>query len=324
MSEANPHLAALEEFLRETIKANYYLTFNDLEPQEIVSQLTQQLSDNQFLWVDNTVYVPNLLTVLVPSGSPDKLEEIEVIFNSVVFMKYLYEYMTEAGYKLFDFVKVDVEEIKTGGRVALKFYWPSPEEVREDFTVQLDKNEGKILEVYPPKSEIPQLARLTALNAETYRVDYIVTKQITYIGRLKNIIDKETGHMLRRNDFIFARHPDPMSTNSSVSRLHAKIVYMNGQFHLYDTGSANGTSITRNDDTINLPRAEHRCEPLQDSDILNFGSAQVRFQMISSEDATQLVTLPKSIHEIEETSTGADTTYRITREQIDDELKKFQ
>jgi len=240
--------------------------------------------------------VPNLLSVMMPGSSPDKIEELEVLFNSVVFMKYLYEYMTDLGYKLFDFVKVDVERCETteSRRVALRFYWPTPEEVREDFTVVLDEPTGKIVEVYTPTAEIPLLARLNALNATTYRMNYVITKKISYIGRLKNIIDKETGHMLRRNDFVFARDPDPDSVSSSVSRLHAKIVFDDGKFFLFDTGSANGTSITRSGKTIELPRAESWGEPLEDGDVINFGSAQVGFQFISEEEAANLVSMPSN------------------------------
>src|SRR5437667_11170704 len=157
MAHNNPHLAALEDFLRETVKANYYLTLDDLRPEEVVDQIDTQLTKNRFEWVDNTVYVPNLLTVTAPGDSPDKMEEVEVIFNSVVFMKYLYEYMTESGYKLFDFVKVEVEPSQDPAikRVTLKFYWPAPGEVREDFTVLLNEPGGKIVQVFTPKAEIP-------------------------------------------------------------------------------------------------------------------------------------------------------------------------
>lgn len=322
MTELHPRLAALEEFLRETVKANYYLTLEDLRPEEVVFQISNQLENSHFRWVDNTVYVPNLLSVVAPANAPDKLEELEVIFNSVVFMKYLYEYMTESGYKLFDFVKVEVDPL--GGpnqRVAVKFYWPSPDEVREDFTVRLDTQERKIIEVFSPRAEIPLLARLTALNAETYRVNYVITKQVTYIGRLRNVTDKETGHMLRRNDFIFARHPDPMSTNSSVSRLHAKIIFENDQFYLYDTGSANGTSIMRGGETIELPRAETKGELLKDGDIINFGTAQVSFQLVSSEEAASLASMPEERLR-EEIADGMDSTFKIEREDINKEMKK--
>jgi hypothetical protein len=326
MTHSNPHLASLEEFLRETVKANYYLTFDDLDPEQVVDQITTQLSNNLFEWVDNTVYVPNLLTVYVPGGSPDKMEEFEVIFNSVVFMKYLYEYMTESGYKLFDFVKVEVEPFQkdTDQRVELRFYWPAPEEVREDFTVLLNETGGKIVEVYTPKAEIPRLARLNALNAQTYRVNYVITKRITYIGRLRNIIDKETSHMLRRNDFVFARDPDPSSISNSVSRLHAKIIFMEDQFFLFDTGSANGTSITRDGKTIELPRAESRGEVLEDGDILNFGSAQVGFQFISHEEADGLALLP-SPKIFDDIGDSDDTTHRtIDRAQIKAEIEKIK
>lgn len=325
MAQSNPHLAALEELLRETIKANYCLTLDDLHPESVINEITTQLEANRFEWLDNTIYVPNLLTIDAMGCAPDKLEEIEVLFNSVVFMKYLYEYMTDAGYKLFDFVKIELNAPPGPPQpIKLHFYWPSPEEVREDFTVLLDKQEGKIVEVYAPKAEIAHLARLSALNAETYRVDYVITKQITYLGRLRNVIDRETGYMLRRNDFIFARSPDPNSINSSVSRLHAKIVYEDGIFYLYDTGSANGTSITRNHNSIELPRAEIRGEILEDGDVIHLGTAQISFQFISEEEAANLVSMPpeKVIDEFEATS-PVDDTHQVSRQEVQAEIKKL-
>lgn len=327
----NHQLVPLMEFLQETIKANYYLSFDDLIPEKIVDQIATQLAENRFEWIDNTVYVPNLLTILVPNPTPDKVEELEVIFNSVVFMKYLYEYMTESGYKLFDFVKVEIEStsLNQDKSVSLKFYWPSPDEVREDFTVLLNKQEGKILQVFAPKSEIPVLARLTALNGEPYRVDYVITKKTTYLGRLRNITDKETNYMIRRNDFIFARHPDPLSVNSSVSRLHAKIVYENGNFVLYDTGSANGTSIISNEDTFDLPRAEISGHQLKDNDILVLGSAQIGFNLISPEEANTLVSLPEEkisadySDKAESSLEGVDDTFSMSKKQLKKELDKM-
>lgn len=324
----NPQLKALEEFLSETIKANYYLSFDDLNPEQVIKQIAQQLEENRFEWMENTIYVPNLLRVTAPGSSPDKIEELEVIFNSVVFMKYLYEYMTESNYKLFDFVKIEVEPVASPHQhINLKFFWPSPEEVREDFTVLINKQEGKILQVFAPKSEIPTLARLTALNGEPYRLDYVITKQVTYLGRLRNVTDRETSHMIRRNDFIFARHLDPLSINSSVSRLHAKIVYENATFSLYDTGSANGTSVLRGEESIDLPRAEILGQNLEDNDVIVLGSAQIRFNLISSEQAASLVSMPPEkldLDKVDEQNNfpkTVDDTFSMSKQELLKNLK---
>lgn len=323
-------LNAMKEFLQETVKANYYLSFDDLYPETIIREIQTQLAENHFQWIDNTIYVPNLLIILAPASNPDKIEELEVIFNSVVFIKYLYEYMTEMGYKLFDFVKIDIETLETIKETNLKFYWPSPEEVREDFTVLLNKPEGKILQVFAPQAEIPSLARLSALNGDPYRSDYLITKQTTYLGRLRNVTDRETSHMIRRNDFIFARHPDPESVNSSVSRLHAKIVYEEGNFILYDTGSANGTSITRQEEIIELPRAEITGQNLLDNDLILLGSAQIKFTLVSNEEAANLVTMPQersSFEEseyLEENTKSVDDTFNMSRKEIKAALKDMQ
>jgi predicted component of type VI protein secretion system len=135
--------------------------------------------------------------------------------------------------------------------------------------------------------------------------------------------------MIRRNDFIFARHPDPLSINSSVSRLHAKIIYEGGNFVLYDTGSANGTSIIRNGQTIDLPRAEISGQQLQNNDVIVLGSAQISFNLISREEAITLVSFSTGklpIHNVasEDSSEGADDTFSISRKDLKKELDKLQ
>ncbi|MBL8151123.1 MAG: FHA domain-containing protein [Blastocatellia bacterium] len=309
MFHSNAHLAAMQLFLTETVKANEFLTLDDLDPIEIVNQIYQQLHERSFCWVDNTLYIPDLLKVYSPP-SPDKMEEIEVIFNSVVFTKYLYEYITEVGYKLFDLMRIEVEPASTAQNTTISFQWQT-EESHENFTVKLNEQDGKIVELYTPKAEIFHLARLKALNAEAYRAEYVITKEITYLGRLRNIIDKETAHMLRRNDFVFSRHPDPLSVNNSVSRLHAKIVFQNGRFWLYDTGSANGTFIIRKGRRLDSPNSNWM---LEDKDIITLGSAQISFELIDEEEATKIASLPVNlVPDLETLFAGNDVTQKTMK-----------
>lgn len=317
----NTNLLALEKFLRETVKANYYLTLEDLDPEALVNQLVDQLDKKQFVWLDNTIYVPNLLMVYAPK-SPDKMEEIEVLFNSVVFMKHLYEYMTENGFKLLDFVRVEVEPSNVR-RVAVEFHWQTVDEMQEGFTVRFDHNSSQP-EIVAPRAEIPQLARLSILNdAECYRNNYVIIKRTTYLGRLRNIVDKETGQMLRRNDFVFARHHDPSSINNSVSRLHAKIVYSGSNFTLYDTGSANGTAVIRNGERRELMRAEMEGISLENGDIIQLGSAQLSFNLISEDEGSRLASLPSRRIDEEEFFRGDDSTFKnLKLSDIEREIEK--
>lgn len=70
------------------------------------------------------------------------------------------------------------------------------------------------------------------------------------------------GSQAERADIVFS-HP-------TVSRLHARLVYSNGAFLLYDEGSANGTLV--NGERLGL--APHI---LQDGDAIHFGRVKVRF-----------------------------------------------
>lgn len=321
MIEKNANLLALESFLRETVKANYYLTLEDLDPEALVEQIVDQLREKQFSWVDNTIYVPNLMIVYAPK-SPDKMEEIEVLFNSVVFMKHLYEYMTESGFKLLDFVRIEVEPSNVR-RVTVEFHWQTEDEIQEGFTVRFNHNSSQP-EILAPRAEIPQLARLSVLNdAECYRNNYVIIKRTTYLGRLRNIVDKETGQMLRRNDFVFARHHNPNSINNSVSRLHAKIVYSGSGFILYDTGSANGTAVIRNGERKELMRAEMEGISLEDGDILQLGSAQLSFNLISEDEGSRLASLPSRRIADEEFFRGDDSTLKnLKLSDVEREIKK--
>ncbi|MBX7222205.1 MAG: FHA domain-containing protein [Blastocatellia bacterium] len=284
-------LQELEHFLRLSIEANYWLTFADVNPAAIVEQIEEQLTDRRFEFLDGATYVPNLLTVYVMEPHAEKLEEVEVLFNSMVFMKYLYEYITESGYKLFDFMRVEIkfaepDQRELGGPCYLFFDWPAEEESLEQVTAKFDTGARKILEVCEPKPEIPRLARLTALNAEVYRNDYTITRPTVFMGRLRNVMDKATNQVIRRNDFVFARQHVPDSVNASVSRQHAKVVFEDGEFFFYDTGSANGSSVERAGAVIDVPISTNFRQRVQlyDGDVLCLGGARVRFELIHSPD----------------------------------------
>lgn len=288
MSELqSPSLRELEHFLRISVEANYWLTFADVNPVAVVEEIKEQLMDRRFEWLDGAIYVPNLLTVFVVEPTPEKLEELEVLFNSMVFTKYLYEHITESGFKLFDFMRIEIKVAPTdqqqfAGPCYLFFDWPNANESTEQVTVKYDLQERKILELCEPKPDIPRLARLTALNAEVYRNQYTITRPAVFIGRLRNVIDKHTGQVLRRNDFVFARQQVPDSPNASVSRQHGRISFEDGEFFFYDTGSVNGSAIERAGTTIPVATSTNFLQRVQlhDHDIITLGAARILFEVI--------------------------------------------
>ncbi len=327
-NESNQLLTEIEKYITDSVRANDCLKFEDIEPSRITRQISDDLIKKRFIWLGNETYVPSKLVGHLPAYDPDKLEELEVIFNSPHFMKLMNLYITKRGFKLFDALKA---EIKIGGsnssedgKFMVEFLWPTAEEAVEDITVKVDEDQGCILEVYSLKPEIPRLARLSLMSGEVYRDNYLITKRITNIGRLRNVIDRDTGKLIRRNDFIYSRNLDDASPNSSVSRQHGTIVFQEGKFFVHDNGSANGTAIERAGvEPIEVLPGNPQGVQLEHYDIIRFGTALVRFEdnakigMNVDKDTVQP-------HLSEGESSGEiQTTIKLTREQIEAEMRKL-
>ncbi|MEW6736637.1 MAG: FhaA domain-containing protein [Acidobacteriota bacterium] len=320
-------LAEIEKLLTEAIRANDCLQFEDLEPSQVIQQISDELAKKRFIWLGNETYVPNKLIGHLPSHDPDKLEELEVIFNSQTFIKLLNQYITKRGFKMFDTLKVEIKVDSTlatnGEKLRIEFSWPSAEEAVEDVTVKVDETQGRILEVYSLKPEIPRLARLSLLSGEVYRDNYLVTKRVTNVGRLRNVIDKKNKRLIRRNDFIFARNTDDASPNSTVSRQHATIEYRDERFYLFDNGSANGTSIERAGSLpIEVLPDSSEGVQLEHYDIIRFGTALVRFE----DNAKIGLSIDNdAVHPLVEGEISGETqtTIKLTRAQIEAEMSKL-
>ncbi|MCS7080983.1 MAG: FHA domain-containing protein [Chloracidobacterium sp.] len=282
-SDTRRSLLELERFLTEAVRANPILTLDDVRPNLLVRQILDQLSLKRFIWVGNQTFVPNRMVFTLPNARPAKLEELEVLFNSVVFTKMVYDYITGSGFRLLEPLVVEIRPTVggVGGPTycSVSFEWASPAEPTEGLNVKVDEQAGRIVEVKGFKPQIPRLARLTALNGEVYRSPFIVTKRTTFLGRLRTVMDLKSGEVLRRNDFVYARHDHANSPNKSVSRQHASIVFDNGDFHLFDTGSANGTAVERAGQSIETPFGDTTGIKLEDGDIIRLGTALVRFEL---------------------------------------------
>jgi pSer/pThr/pTyr-binding forkhead associated (FHA) protein len=324
--DTNQILVEIEKILTNAVMTNGFLQFEDLEPQRIVRQISEDLVKKRFIWLGNETYVPNKLIGYLPGADPDKMEELEVIFNSTHFMKLLYQYIIKTGFKLFNPLKVEIQADQNSkdNRFRVEFQWPASEEAVEDVTVKVDEKQGRILEVYNLRPEIPRLARLFLMSGEAYRDNYLITKRVTHIGRLRNVIDKNSNKMIRCNDFIFARNMDESSPNSSVSRQHATISFRDGVFYLHDSGSANGTSIERAGvPPIDILPENIQGVALENYDIIRFGTALVRFEdnaeiSLSTDREMMQPQLAES-----EPAGEAQTTVRLTRDQIDAEMRKL-
>jgi hypothetical protein len=289
---SNKYLAEIERFLGAAIEHSEVLTTDEIDPREIIYQIAEQTGQNWYSYGEGVRCVPNIVTISIPETKADKAEDFETIFNEHRFLELMDSYLADQNLRLFNPLRVEVQTVSKGnsrvmfGRAGLALDWPGPDLGAELVLVKLDSRSRQIVGVEPPRPQIPQLARLTALNAEVYQNRYLITKPSIYVGRLRSVIDEETGRLLRRNDFVFAHQEIPDATPNSVSRQHATIEFRAGTFYLLDHGSANGTAIQRERLKQRLPvtSAHTNGVALEDGDILRFGSARVTFEIVLPEN----------------------------------------
>jgi FHA domain len=293
----NSNLKKIEQYLENSIVAQPKLNANDIDAKEITLQLGEQIRLQQFRWADNK-YLPHILTVHVLEDKPDKIEPLEIIFCSPEFTKILMETAREANLECLMPIRAEVELVKhnhsaiiSGSRCAVTLTWPKIEDTLSIADVVVDQDQRRIIAIHVRRAKMPVLARLTSLNAEVYRNNYLMIREVTNVGRLRVVIDDKTGRFLRRNDFVFAQNDDTEAICNSVSRQQARISYQaDGCFYVEDTGSANLTRIERVENGTKKfidvkPQSTVR---LQHRDIIHFGLAQIRFQIVDHIDPAML------------------------------------
>ncbi len=294
---SNKYLATIEDFLNESIKHSTLLSLDDLDPKEIVFQISEEVRLKQFRWTDNSICVPNVVRVFLLENKANKVEELEMLFSAPAFTKTLTSYLESNNFHLILPIRIEIELVSKGsshlmysaGRCLLNLDWPLAEEA-ENFNVLVDDVKKKVLEVQERKPKIPLIGRLAALNADVYQNNFFITKEITYLGRLRIVRNTETGQFLRRNDFVFSQLEDPEAIGNSVSRQHAKIEFRNNEFVLIDQGSANSTAIERRvQGSSIITKVDEEGVSLQDADIIILGSARVKFNIVESIDKNAFV-----------------------------------
>ena len=100
----------------------------------------------------------------------------------------------------------------------------------------------------------------------------------------KNSVDQETAGGVERCRIRDPKLAQIVFKDKSVSRLHARIMESNGEFRLYDEGSASGTYH-------NYERVGLTPQTLKDNDELHLGRVHLRFRVSTTgqdNDATQV------------------------------------
>jgi hypothetical protein len=280
-------LRKIELALESIIEGNPILKSDNVEPLDLVKQIESQIEKNKKVFINNKIYVAHKIVINLYAPTPEKIEEYEALFHSQPFVQHVEEYVKSRGYDLLDKIRIVIkchtERKKEFGRkhCYLEFYWPTPEADPGDVTIRINKKEPeKIEEVSRPEPEVGAEAYLEAIEGEVYEKKYRLTKKATYLGRMEQIVDRRTNQTTHKNDFVFAKGNDEASVNNTVSRRHAKIVYAEGKFYLYDTGSENGTAVERDGGSkVALkPRTpEGEKVVLENNDVIRLGDAKVKF-----------------------------------------------
>lgn len=124
-------------------------------------------------------------------------------------------------------------------------------------------------------------------------------------GEMKQEIVK-----LRRDATIFGREKgDIKIKDSEISSTHCQIQNIDGNYHIFDMNSSNGTFI--NDEQVVKAK-------LKDGDIVKLGQTQFRFTLEDEKKVRHIPTLFKT------PSTSADSTNSLVNTLIDRELSTSQ
>lgn len=293
MDNTEKLISTIEEQLSKNIAAHSKLLSAGIDAGDILCQIQDQIRKQQYTWIDNK-FLPNTLTILVSEEFAKLTDDLEAIFSSHELLEQITELARLNNLDLLLPLRSEVLEAKTAlPRITITFTWPRSDDPISEAEIVVDHKQHRITSIRVKQSELPIPARLTSLNAEVYRNNYLLMRMVTHIGRLKNVVDTETGRFKRCNDFIFAQNDDPEAVCNSVSRTHARIVFREGSYLLEDEGSANQTSVERRveGEVRFIHVAPGATVELQSGDILHFGLAQVRFQLLKDIDAGRLAEL---------------------------------
>lgn len=123
----------------------------------------------------------------------------------------------------------------------------------------------------------PQAVRITIVHGTAERPSYTFALGRINLGRCAEVRDSRN-QLIRTNHVAFSE--DASDPNSSISRRHAHIQYVNElrQYRICDDGSVHGTSIVRNGRTIRVPvgtRGVRVCS----GDEVRLGEARLRVRI---------------------------------------------
>ena len=147
--------------------------------------------------------------------------------------------------------------------------WDAGQRIAVDYPAAGRPAAPTAIEVAP----VPQL-RIAVLAGVATKAAYVFTDTVVRVGRSETPVD-DRGRV-RRNDVAFLENDD--ERNRTVTRGHAEIRYSrtDGEYRVFDEGSANGTRILRGGEAIDVPSRDPIGVALRSGDEVQFGKACVR------------------------------------------------
>jgi hypothetical protein len=143
-----------------------------------------------------------------------------------------------------------------------------------DFNVEFDRT--TVFSHQKPQTDAAHHSlKLTIVQGATEKPAYFFTTPRINLGRCPEVRDHRN-RLIRRNHVAFAECAE--EPNPSVSRHHAHIDCIAGEYRLCDDRSAHGTSVLRNGETIVVPPGP-RGVRLQSGDEITLGGARLQVEI---------------------------------------------
>src|SRR5262245_43167352 len=114
MSFNSQYLTEIEKFLAAAVEHSDTLGDRDIDPRDIVYQMSEQAEKNRCLLGEGSFYVPNIITISIPENKTDKVEDIETIFNGARFLELFSGFLTDEGIRLLNPLRIEVQTVSKG------------------------------------------------------------------------------------------------------------------------------------------------------------------------------------------------------------------
>ena len=127
---------------------------------------------------------------------------------------------------------------------------------------------NRLAEVVTVQLKLPQVGTSCFTLPDGSTVEF--RKNLIFVGRTPEVLD-ERKRVVRRNDLVI--------DGDTVSRAHAHIEFIDGEYRLFDDGSSYGTSAIHDGRLVEVAKAGSRGLRLNSGDDLYIGQARLHFEL---------------------------------------------